>query len=444
MIVKNPDKRVKAISGIRINPGKDESLYNLVEDLYPICRSITGDGVRKSIQIIKKWIPLQVREIPTGTEIFDWTVPKEWNIKDAWIKNSNGEKIIDFSRSNLHVVNYSIPVDKEVSLEELKQHLYTLPDQPDLIPYIKSYFKEQWGFCLSHNQLTSLKEDRYHVYIDSTLKEGSMTYGELLIEGKSTDEVLISTHICHPSLCNDNLSGISVAAHLAQSLFDEELRYSYRFLFIPATIGSIAWLAQNEDTVGSIKYGLVLSCVGDSGNITYKKSRQGTAEIDRIVEQVLGHSHDKYEIREFLPFGYDERQFCSPAFDLPVGCFMRTPFGEFPEYHTSADNLDFVKPEALADSLSKLTDIIYVIENNRKYLNLNPKCEPNLGKRGLYRLTSDNKKIEINQLAILWVLNLSDGKNTLLDISERSDMNFNTIKQAADALESVQLLERMS
>ncbi|WP_372638811.1 DUF4910 domain-containing protein [Fodinibius sp.] len=422
---------------------QEERLFGLIEELYPICRSISGDGVRKSLQIIQKHIPVQVQELLTGTPVFDWSIPKEWNIKEAWIKNSKGEKVVDFDDSNLHVLNYSVPVDQVVALEELKNHLYTLPDQPDLIPYRTSYYKEDWGFCLSHNQLMQLEEGDYHVYIDATLLEGSMTHGELYIEGHTPDEVLISCHICHPSLCNDNLSGISVAVHLAQYLLQEDLKYSYRFLFIPGTIGSIAWLARNEDKTERIKYGLVLSCVGDAGQITYKKSRRGRAEIDRIVEQVLAGSAESYEVRDFTPYGYDERQFCSPAFDLPVGCFMRTPFGEFPEYHTSADNLELMEPEALADSLSKLKSIVGVIESNGTYLNLNPKCEPNLGRRGLYKLTGGDTESEINQLAILWVLNLSDGSHSLLDIAERSGISFQTIRQAADALLEVDLLKKV-
>lgn len=421
----------------------ENQLYRLVKELYPICRSITGDGVRQSLEILKSNIPIEVLEVATGTAVFDWTIPKEWNIKDAWIKNSEGEKVIDFKKSNLHVLNYSIPVDKQVKLDELKEHVHTIPDQPDAVPYRTSYYKEQWGFCMAHNQLMNMPEGTYHVYIDSTLEEGHLTYGELLIEGETSEEVLISAHICHPSLANDNLSGVSVAVELARFLLDKkpELRYSYRFLFIPGTIGSITWLAQNEKTVPNIKYGLVLSCIGDAGNITYKKSRRGDAEINRIVKQVMVDAKATYEIRDFIPYGYDERQFCSPAFDLPVGCFMRTPFGEFSEYHTSADNLHFVSPEALADSLSKLKDVCFIIENNRTYTNMNPRCEPNLGKRGLYKPTGGNAQNEINQMAILWVLNQSEGHHSLLDIAEKSKMSFKTIKNASDALLNVGLLK---
>jgi len=424
------------------NTKRGKQLFKLIKQLYPLCRSITGDGLRQSLQIIRERIPIKIYEIPTGTEVFDWTVPKEWNIRDAWIKDLQGNRIVDFRKSNLHVLNYSTPVDKVVSFHELKGHLFTLPEQPDLIPYRTSYYKEQWGFCLEHNRFINMKDEEYHVFIDSSLEDGSMSYGELYIQGNTDDEVLISAHICHPSLCNDNLSGVSLAVHLAESLLEEENRYSYRFLFMPGTIGSIAWLARNEDNVKNIKYGLVLSCAGDSGNITYKKSRQGNAEIDKIVEKVLADTAEKFEIRSFTPYGYDERQFCSPGFNLPVGCFMRTPFSEFPEYHTSADNLDFVKPEALADSLSKLQSIVYTIEYNRKYLNLNPKCEPNLGKRGLYKSIGGNLKSEVNQLAVLWTLNFSDGNHSLLDISEKSGISFGTIKQTADILKKVQLLKQ--
>jgi len=420
-----------------------DQIYQLIEELYPICRSITGDGVRQSLRILQEYIPLEILEIPSGTEVFDWTIPKEWNIRDAWVKNSAGEKVIDFNNSNLHVLNYSIPINRKMTLAELKPYLYSLPEQPELIPYRTSYYNESWGFCITHHQRLALEEDTYQVYINSTLEPGSMTHGELFIEGASQDEVLISCHICHPSLCNDNLSGVAVATHMARSLIELELHYSYRFLFIPGTIGSIAWLAQNEERIDRIKHGLVLSCVGDPGAITYKRSRQGSAGIDRIVERVLTDSGEPFQLRDFSPYGYDERQFCSPGFDLPVGCLMRTPYGEYPEYHTSGDNLDFVDAKALADSLVKLQAIINTIEDNRTYLNLNPKCEPNLGKRRLYKLTGGHARGEHDQLAILWVLNLSDGHHSLVDISKRSGISYDRISSAAGALVEVGLLSEI-
>lgn len=425
----------------KINIQKGSQIIELIEKLYPICRSITGKGVRESLQILREHIPISVHEVPTGTAVYDWTVPNEWNIRDAWIKGPDGKKIIDFKDNNLHVLNYSTPVHKEVSLEELKEHLYTLPDQPDLIPYRTSYYNEKWGFCMRHNTLKNLVEGSYTVFIDSSLQAGSLTYGELLVEGETEKEVLISSHICHPSLCNDNLSGVATAVFLAKELMKQKTRFSYRFLFAPGTIGSITWLSQNEENTHRIKHGLVLSCIGDSGSFTYKKSRAGDREIDQIVEQVLRERSSDYECRDFIPYGYDERQYCSPGFNLSVGCLMRTPFGEFPEYHTSADNLDFVEPEKLAGSLSLLRDIMDRIEKNRCYLNQNPKGEPNLGKRGLYDLAGGKMGNEQYKMAIFWVLNLSDGSHSLLDITDRSGIPFSVIYEAKDDLVRTGLLE---
>jgi aminopeptidase-like protein len=386
---------------------------------------------------------LAIHEVPTGTQVFDWTVPKEWNIRDAYIKNVRGERVVDFQKSNLHVVNYSVPVKEKISLAELKEHLFTLPEHPDWIPYRTSYYKENWGFCLSHRQLLALMDAEYEICIDSSLEPGALTYGECYLPGESTDEVLLSCHSCHPSLCNDNLSGMALATFLAQSLRSLALRYSYRFLFIPGTIGSITWLCLNESQVARIKHGLVLANVGDAGRSTYKKSRRGDAEIDRAVIHVLQHSGEDYEVIDFSPYGYDERQFCSPGFDLPVGNLMRTPHGRFPEYHTSADNLDFVQPPYLANSFAKCLAVLTVLENNLTYLNQNPKCEPQLGKRGLYRVMGGPEG-ELNELAMLWVLNLSDGSHSLLDIAARSGYPFAMIKRAADLLREHLLLKEFS
>ncbi len=422
------------------SPELGDRLHSFVSELYPICSSITGDGLREILRRISQRIPLQVHEVPTGTQVFDWTVPREWNIRDAYVRNSSGEKIIDFKNSNLHVVNYSIPVKARLSLQELKQHLYALPDRPDWIPYRTSYYRETWGFCLPQRQLDSLPEDEYEAVIDSSLEDGSLTYAECLIPGRSKDEVLISCHACHPSLCNDNLSGLAVATFLAQALSRMERRFSYRFLFIPGTIGSITWLSRNEEVVPLVRHGLVLACVGDRGAFSYKKSRRGNAEIDRAVLHVLATSGNPYNIRDFSPYGYDERQYCSPGFDLPVGCLNRTQHGKFPEYHTSADNLSFVAPEALAGSLRLCLDVFRVLENNHTYQNLNPKCEPQLGKRGLYRLIGGLPDAGARELAMLWVLNLSDGQHSLLDIAERSGLRFEAIVQAAEALRQNELL----
>ena len=321
--------------------------------------------------------------------------------------------------------------------------MFSLPEQPDLIPYRTSYYKEQWGFCVSHRLLESLQEGEYEVVIDSSLENGHLTYGELYLPGASKEEVLISCHCCHPSLCNDNLSGIVLTTMLAALLKSLTLRYSYRFLFIPGAIGSITWLARNEETTRNIRFGLVVACVGDPGTMTYKKSRRGDALIDRIVEHVLKSSGEAYSIREFSPYGYDERQYCSPGFNLPVGSLTRTPHGEFPEYHTSADNPDFVRPEFLADSLLKYATVIRVIEDNRTFLNKNPKCEPQLGKRGLYGVFGGLSNSPDVHLALLWVLSMSDGDHTLVDIAERSGLFFGLVHDAAEALRAHDLIEEL-
>jgi aminopeptidase-like protein len=412
-----------------------QEMYKLMADLFPICRSITGNGVRETFKIIKDYVPLKIHEIPTGTEVFDWTVPKEWNIKDAYIKNSKGEKVVDFQKSNLHIVNYSVPINQVMPLEELETHLFTLPDYPERIPYRTSYYKESWGFCLSHEQFLAMQETEYEVCIDSSLEPGYLSYGEYYLQGESQDEILISCHTCHPSLCNDNLSGIALATLLAKHLSQVAPRkYSYRVLFIPGTIGSITWLALNENNVHKIKHGLVITGVGDPGNFTYKKSRRGNADIDRAVTHVLKHSGQEHQIIDFFPYGYDERQYCSPGLNLPVGCFMRSSHSHYSEYHTSADNLSFVQPQYLADSFSKCLSALYILEYNQTYLNQNPKCEPRLGKRGLYRAVGGHAEEQVNELALLWVLNLSDGEHTLLEIAEQSKLSFDTIKKAADAL----------
>jgi len=415
-------------------------MYRLASELYPICRSITGDGVRQTLRLLQRHLPLELREVPSGTPAFDWEVPQEWNIREAWIKDMRGERIVDLQKHNLHVLNYSVPIRRKLSLAELRPHLFTLPEHPDWIPYRTSYYKENWGFCLSHRQLQRLPEGEYEVCIDSTLAPGHLTYGECLLRGESEEEVLFSCHCCHPSLANDNCSGLAVATALARRLNEIPRRYSYRFLFIPGTIGSITWLAQNREAAARIRHGLVLTCLGDIGRSTYKKTRQGDAEIDRAVALVLKHSGSDSAMLDFTPYGYDERQYCSPGFNLPVGCFMRTPNAQFSEYHTSADNLDFIHPDSLADSLAKLLFVVSVLEDNRVYVNQNPFCEPRLGKRGLYDAIGGNKESGFNEMALLWTLNLSDGKHDLLAIAERSGLPFETIQQATEALAKADLL----
>ncbi len=418
-------------------------MHRLMTELYPLCRSITGDGLRESLRIIQKHIPLELHEVPTGTQVFDWTVPREWNIRDAYVKDHRGDKIIDFWRSSLHVVNYSIPIHKKMPLQELRKYIHSIPEHPDWIPYRTSYYKDNWGFCLSHRMLENLEEGEYEAYIDSSLEKGHLTYGECFLKGETDDEILLSSHSCHPSLCNDNLSGMVLLTFLAKHLGTQKLRYSYRFLFAPGTIGAISWLFLNQMRTSRIKHGLVAACVGDEGHFRYKKSRHGNAEIDKAVLHVLNHSGQKYEFFDFTPYDYDERQYCSPGFNLPVGSLTRTPHDRYPENHTSADNLDFVKAEYLEDSFLKYLAVLSILEKNRRYLNTNPKCEPQLGKRGLYGAFGGKKDANKYEVAMFWVLNFSDGYQTLLDIADRSGFIFDVIKETATTLEEHHLLKEI-
>ena len=417
-----------------------EEMLAFIAELYPICRSITGEGVRETLRRIAARIPLEVHAVPSGTRVFDWTVPREWNIRDAYIMNAEGARIVDFRQSNLHVVSYSVPVRTRMSLDELRPHLFSLPEHPDWIPYRTFYYNEDWGFCLTQRQLQSLPEGNYEVVIDSSLTEGELTFGECLIKGRSDGEILISTHVCHPSLCNDNLSGVALATYLAKDLAGTSPGYSYRILFIPGTIGSITWLALNEADLHRIKHGLVITGVGDPGKLVYKRSRQGDAEIDAAVVNVLRHSGRDFGVMDFSPYGYDERQYCSPGINLPVGRLSRTPHGLYPEYHTSADSLDLIRPASLAEALATCRGVIGVLEGNGTFINTNPKGEPQLGRRGLYSLLGGTSNRETVELAMLWVLNLSDGSHTLLDISERSALAFPVVRHAADLLLRADLL----
>jgi aminopeptidase-like protein len=417
------------------------AMMQLIAELYPICRSITGPGLRQTLGILRKSMPLTIHEVPSGTPVLDWMVPQEWTIRGAYISRLDGTRVVDFAAHNLHILQYSRAIDRIVPIEELKEHLHTLPDTPDWIPYRTSYYRDTWGFCLTQRQLDSMTDPAYRVVIDASHEDGSLSYGELLIPGETTAEVLISCHSCHPSLANDNLAGIAVATMLARHLARTPRRLTWRFVFIPGTIGSLTWLARNEAVVPRIRHGLVLSCLGDAGAVTYKQSRRGDAAIDRIVAHVLRHSGDAHRITPFIPYGYDERQYCSPGFNLPLGCFMRTPNGAYPEYHTSADDLALMRPASLEDSLAKLKQVAAIIEGDALYRSRNPKGEPQLGRRGLYRTMGGLSNAGHDAMALLWVLNLADGEHTLLDMAERSELPFSQIRSAADALLAADLLE---
>jgi aminopeptidase-like protein len=423
--------------------GAGRAMHALMAELFPICRSITGNGVRETLRILQRQAPIEIVETPTGTQVFDWTAPKEWNIRAAYIRDPQGKTVVDLRNHSLHVVGYSIPVQRRMSLAELRPRLHTDRAHPDWIPYRTSYYKPDWGFCLTHRQLESLTEGEYEVVIDSSLEDGSLTYGECYLPGAIEDEIFVSTHVCHPSMCNDNLSGLVIAAALAEMFAKKERRHSVRIVFVPGCVGAITWLARNEAAAARIRHGLVLTGSGDAGGFTYKRSRRGNAPIDRAAVHYLKHSGSEHRIHKFSPWGYDERQYCSPGFNLPVGCFSRTPHGEYPEYHSSADNLDFVTAERLEEALNTVAAILDIVDEDDRKLNLNPKCEPQLGRRGLFR-TTGGSELGAADLARLWTLNFSDGSHSLLDIAEESGLPFSTIAKAARELSQVNLLSSVN
>lgn len=423
-----------------------EEMLDLMRTLYPLCRSLTGEGVRETLRIVDSVLPLEVTEVPTGTPIFDWQVPREWNIRDAWIADTDGRRIVDFRETNLHVVGYSTPVRRRIRGHELAERLHTHPDRPDWVPARTAYWADTWGFCVTEAQRRAIRPDaEYDVCIEATLDDGHLTYAEALLPGKSADEVLLSTYVCHPSLCNDNLSGIAALAFAGRELGRRERRLTYRLLFSPGTVGPLTWLARSRDRLDLVRHGIVVACVGDPGHITYKRSRRGSAQVDRAATHVLRHTRPDAVVEDFVPWGGDERQFCSPGFDLPVGALTRSAHGMFPEYHSSADNFDLVTADSLADSLDALLEILEVIERDTTYRSRVPYGEPQLGRRGLYGQISAGvpSAEEGFQRAVLWVLNLADGHHSLLDVAERANLTFPDVAQAADALLAAELIEEM-
>ncbi|MCK9900330.1 peptidase M28 [Parafrankia colletiae] len=426
------------------NDATGHRLHSLVATLMPPMRSITGHGVRATLDLVRAalpaQVPLTVHEVPSGTPVLDWTVPREWNVNGARLIGPDGRIVLDAADNPLHLLGYSVPTHARMPLEDLRRHLYSMPDRPDWVPYRTSYYNDAWGFCLTDRQLAALPDGEYEVQIDTSLTDGSLTYGEIVLPGATDEEFLVTTHLCHPAMANDNSSGIAVATELAAMLASQPRRFTYRLLFIPGTIGSIAWLALNPAVTGRIRHGLVLTGLGDRGAPTYKRSRRGDATIDRATARALAETGRPHRIVDFSPYGYDERQFCSPGFNLPFGRFGRSQHGEYPEYHTSADNLDFVTPEALADSFAILRRTIEICEADQVWRNTSPYGEPQLGRRGLYRSIGATMNRASIEMGLLWVLNLADGTNSLLDIAERADLPFDAVANAADALAGVGLL----
>ena len=415
------------------------AMHALMQRMYPICRSITGEGLRSTLEILKEELPLECHHVASGTRTYDWTINDEWNVRDAYIADKDGRRVVDFREHNLHLVGYSIPVQATMTLEQLRPHLHTLPAHPEWIPFRTSFYSRTWGFCLSHKQLESMDEGPYEVVIDTTISRGAMNYGEVFFPGESREEVMFTAHVCHPSMANDNLTGIAVASELARTVQSLPRRhFSYRFLFAPGTIGSIAWLSRNASTLGNIRHGLVLTGLGGPGALVFKQTRTGSRDIDKVASHVV--SRRGGEVRAYSPYGYDERQFNAIGFDLPFGRLSRTPHSEYPEYHTSADDLDYVKPSELADSYVAALEIIDTLESSVRYRNLRPYGEPQLGKRGLYPPMGGQAASEA-VMAMLWILAFCDGTSSLLDIASRSQTDFAVIRRAADDLAGAGLIE---
>lgn len=411
------------------------NMYELAKKIFPICRSITGDGVRETLNILKEeFNGLNIYEVPTGTQVFDWTVPKEWNIKDAYIENSKGEKIIDFGKNNLHVVGYSLPIDCFYTLEELNKIIYTQPNQPDVIPYVTSYYKQRSGFCMSENQRKSLIEDKYHCVIDSELKQGSLTYGEIIIKGDTEDEILLSTYVCHPSMANNEVSGPCVTINLAKWISSiENRRYTYRILFLPETIGSITYLSRNlERMKKNTVAGFVLSCVGDERTYSFVETRYGNTLTDKLIKNVLTYHYPEYKKYNFLHRGSDERQYNAPGVDLPVCAVCRSKYGEYQEYHTSADDMSLISEEGLKGAFDFMKKCINALEYNYRY-KVNCLCEPQLGKRGLYPSVSQKGNYDEIRATTNFIT-YADGTNDLIDISNLINVPIDEIIPIVDKL----------
>ncbi|HEY3731881.1 MAG TPA: DUF4910 domain-containing protein [Steroidobacteraceae bacterium] len=429
--------KAAAVSAVPMSNGA--ALKAFATELYPICRSITGNGVRQTLRLINRHIELDWHEVPSGTKVFDWEVPLEWNIEAASVCDPDGRAVVDFAAHNLHILNYSEPVRTSLPLAELKPHLHSIAAHADWIPYRTSYYRRQWGFCLRHRELQGLRAGNYEIRVDSSLAPGSLTYAESVIPGKSRQEVLFFTHICHPSLANDNTSGMSIATALAAWIASTPRRFSYRLVFAPGTIGSLCWLHRNQSRLKNVRHGLVLGLLADPAPFTYKRSRRGDCEIDALVEYVARGIDAATRVIEFEPYGYDERQLCSPGFNLPVGRLTRSVNDGYPEYHSSADNLALLSAERLEQSLEACKQVVEVIESNRRYVNLSPRGEPRLGKRGLYGAMGGRSPAE-RERAMLWVLNQSDGSASLLQIAQRSGIPFGALKLAAAELQQAKLL----
>ena len=420
-----------------------EEIYSFLKEIFPICRSITGEGNRETLAKVREHIPIEIKEVPTGYTAYDWEVPLEWNIRDAYIKGPNGIKIANFKKNNLHVVNYSEAVNKKIPLEELQKHLYSIPALPSAIPYITSYYNRSWGFCISDYQRNNLIDGEYEVYIDSSLEQGSMTYGELIIPGESKEEILLTTYICHPSMANNECSGIAVTTFLAKWLMSRDNKYTYRVVFAPETLGAIVYINKNYDELRkNVIAGFNITCVGDNNAYSFMPSREGGTLADRIATHVLDNFVDEYETYSFLERGSDERQYCHPSVDLPVVSIMRSKYGTYPEYHTSLDNLDFVSPEGLQGAYNVTQKCFEALEMNGTYENI-AVCEPKMSKRGLHPKSwqtrhlgssnAENLKKQVSDMMNTMVY--CDGQRDLIELSNKINLTYDECHQHLSRLE---------
>jgi len=423
-------------------------MIDLIKRLYPIQRNLTGPNNLETLETIKEYLPIKITSIPSGTKVFDWIVPKEWHIKDAYIKDDSGKTIVSYKDNPLHVMAYSRKVDKTINLEELRKNIHFIEEYPEWIPYLTTYYENNWGFCMTYNQYKHMKKGKYHVFIDAELVNGHLYYGEFKLDGTNKDSILFSTYICHPSLYNDNLSGIAVQTEIARSMIPMNLKKSYSFIFVPETIGALCWLQNNinlsQSKTTDCFLGLEITCVGHGNIFTYKRPPEKYGYYDLLMEQTLKESGARFKCVDYFPWGSDERQFNSIGIGLQTMSLMRSAYLEYPEYHTSADNIEMMDAKILRSSADMYLRFIYMLEKDKRYISNKTMGEPFLKKYGLYNKIGGVRNVDEIQKAILWILHKSNGHYLLSEISTISGLSFDVTKKAADLLEKTGLIKEIT